>query len=93
MTDAEIGSSRQYEMNRMYLPRGRRCIRQSGKKIDDYVAGASTGVSAYYGVGGAVAANSIGSSMEFGIGTPGVAFQPVKYMHPIVGNLSGWGGE
>ena len=69
------------------------CIRQKGKKIDDYVAGASTGVSAYYGVGGAVAANSSGSSTEFGIGTPGVAFQPVEYMHPLIGNLPRWGGE
>lgn len=62
----------------------------SGQEVDNYVDGASAGVSAYYGVGGAYTFNSTGSSAEFGLGTPGVVFQPVEYMHRLFTGLPGW---
>jgi RHS repeat-associated protein len=51
--------------------------------VDNYVEGASTGASAYYGPGGGMSYNSSGSALETGFGTPGAAYQGYENNVPI----------
>lgn len=59
---------------------------KKGKEVDNYVTGATTGGSGYYGLGGGYGKNAAGSAVELGAGTPGVAMQPFEYMIPV-GNI------
>ena len=63
--------------------------------VDDFVDGASTGLSAFFGpgpvgIGGAYSFNSSGSAIETGFGTPGFSFQPVDYMNQVATHLPRW---
>lgn len=48
---------------------------KTGSEVDNYLTGVSTGVSAFYGVGGGYSYNAAGSAVEGGLGTPGYSFQ------------------
>ena len=51
--------------------------------VDNYVEGASTGASGYYGPGGGMSYNGSGSALETGFGTPGAAYQGYENNVPI----------
>ncbi|MGN6086112.1 hypothetical protein [Trinickia sp.] len=78
------------------LTAGTLCAKKhTPQDVDDFVSGASAGVSAFFGpglvgIGGAYSFNSSGSAIEAGFGTPGFAFQPVDYMARVFKNLPGW---
>jgi RHS repeat-associated protein len=63
---------------------------KTGGQVDNFLTGATTGGSAYYGLGGGYGKNAAGSAVEVGVGTPGVALQPLEYMIPILNTGAGW---
>jgi RHS repeat-associated protein len=63
---------------------------KTGDQVDNFLTGASTGASAFFGVGGAYAANSAGSAFEAGFGTPGGSFQAVEVLTPVMQTGISW---
>jgi hypothetical protein len=63
---------------------------KTADQVDNYITGASSGTSAFYGVGGGYSTNSNGSSFEGGFGTPGASFQAVENMTPMLQTGISW---
>ncbi len=63
---------------------------KTGEEVDNFIAGASSGVSAFYGIGGGYSMNSAGSATEGGFGTPGASLQAVEYMTPVMQTRFSW---
>ncbi|TCV94944.1 RHS repeat-associated protein [Luteibacter rhizovicinus] len=62
----------------------------SAAAVDDFVNGASTGASGFYGLGGGISYNSSGSSLETGFGTPGGSYQAVENNVPVLSTGLSW---
>jgi len=62
----------------------------TGAEVDNYVQGAVTGGSAYFGLGGGFGKNAAGSAVELGFGIGGGALQPYEYMVPVGSIGGGW---
>lgn len=63
---------------------------KTGDQVDNFLTGASTGFSAFYGVGGAYSMNAAGSAVEAGLGTPGASFQAVENLTPLTPTGLSW---
>lgn len=63
---------------------------KTGEEVDNFITGASSGVSAFYGIGGGYSMNSAGSATEGGFGSPGASLQAVEYMTPVLRTRLSW---
>lgn len=63
---------------------------KTGEEVGNFVAGASSGRSAFYGIGGDYVIISAGSATEGGFGTPGAALQAVEYMSSVMRTRLSW---